>query len=60
MSERETQTIDIENFANMVGFPVELIKKELFQDNENQDNITMDSLRAAMLKYIDKTMMSEE
>lgn len=60
MSDQDTQTVDIENFAELVGFPSELIKKELFNNKENDNAITMDELRAAMLKYLDKAMINED
>ena len=51
------EKVDLDQFASMVGFPVELIKKELFESAEAEtDEITMDQLRAVMLKYLDKTM----
>ncbi|MBD65681.1 MAG: hypothetical protein CME62_10775 [Halobacteriovoraceae bacterium] len=55
----ETQKVDITEFANMVGFPVELIKKELFIDEANQEDFTMADLRTAMMKYLDKTMLDK-
>lgn len=60
-TDQETnQQVDINSFAEMVGFPAELIKKELFQSNINQDQITIDELRAAMLKYIDSAMINNK
>lgn len=52
------QQVDLEAFANMVGFPAELIKKELFHSDETKDTISMDELRSAMVKYLDSTMIN--
>jgi hypothetical protein len=55
----ENQTVDLTSFANMAGFPVELIKKELFSNSEDSDQVSLASLRNAMLKYIDTAMLQE-
>lgn len=54
----ETQNgkISIEALAKMTGFPVEMIKEEIFKGQEGQD-ISLDDLRSAMLSYIDSTML---
>ena len=43
----------------MVGFPVELIKKELFDGDEVSNECTMEQLREVMLSYLNKTMLDE-
>lgn len=48
--------ISIEALAKMTGFPVEMIKEEIFKGQEGQE-ISLDDLRSAMLSYIDSTMM---
>ena len=56
--QQNNENVDLDTFAEMVGFPSELIKKELFDSNIDQNNVTMDQLRTAMLKYLDSTMIS--
>ncbi len=48
--------ISIEALAKMTGFPVEMIKEEIFKGQEGQE-VSLDDLRTAMLSYIDSTMM---
>ncbi|MFT6631371.1 MAG: hypothetical protein ACJAS4_001320 [Bacteriovoracaceae bacterium] len=57
-STNENQKVDLKAFAEMTGFPVELIKKELLQD-ENTDELSLEELRAAMVSYLDSTMMEK-
>lgn len=52
------QIVNLEDFANMAGFPLELVKKELFTESDDLQNITMEELRAAMVKYIDQNMLN--
>ncbi|MBT4793145.1 MAG: hypothetical protein HON90_16350 [Halobacteriovoraceae bacterium] len=52
--------IDLDQFAQMSGFPVELIKKELFKNREDTENISLSELRKAMLTYLDVTMFDQE
>ena len=54
----EDQKVNLKAFAEMTGFPVELIKKELLQD-ENTDELSLEELRAAMVSYLDSTMMEK-
>jgi hypothetical protein len=60
MAEQNDLKVNLSEFASMVGFPVELIKKELFESGDSskkeQDQISMDELRQVMLKYLDSTM----
>lgn len=52
--------VSLEVLAKMTGFPVELIKEEIFK-GEATDQVSLEDLRAAMLSYIDSTMlMSDE
>jgi len=55
-SETQNGKISIEALAKMTGFPVEMIKEEIFKGQEGQD-ISLDDLRSAMLSYIDSTML---
>lgn len=51
------QSVDLSQFADMAGFPVELVKKELMVGTDGSETVSMDELRAAMLKYLDSTML---
>ena len=52
----ENGKVSLEVLAKMTGFPVELIKEEIFK-GEGKGEVSMDELRAAMLSYIDSTML---
>lgn len=55
------QNVDLREFALMAGFPIELIRKELFEnDVSEKDEVSLDELRAAMLNYLDSAMLKEE
>lgn len=56
----ENQAVDLNEFANMAGFPVELIKKELFENNENtKEEVSLENLREAMINYLNKNMLED-
>ena len=55
-SESKNTKISLEALAKMTGFPVEMIKEEVFQGQSNQD-VSLEELRSAMLSYIDSTML---
>jgi len=48
--------ISIEALAKMTGFPIEMIKEEIFQ-GQNDQEVSLNDLRSAMLSYIDSTML---
>lgn len=48
--------VSLEVLAKMTGFPVELIKEEIFK-GESADQVSLEDLRSAMLSYIDSTML---
>ncbi|WPU64424.1 hypothetical protein [Peredibacter starrii] len=53
--------VSLEVLAKMTGFPVEMIKEEVFKGGEVGSEVSLEDLRSAMLSYIDSTMlMSEE
>lgn len=59
-SEVKDGKVSLETLAKMTGFPVELIKEEVF-NGEVSSQVSLEELRAAMLSYIDSTMlMSDE
>ncbi|MAX67566.1 MAG: hypothetical protein QF441_06820 [Bacteriovoracaceae bacterium] len=56
----ENRSVNLEDFAQMAGFPVELIKKELFADNnelKESEEVNLEELRAAMVSYLNSTML---
>lgn len=54
--EVEKAKISLEALAKMTGFPVEMIKDEVFS-GQNDQEISLEELRSAMLNYIDSTML---
>ena len=48
--------ISLEALAKMTGFPVEMIKEEIFKGHGDTE-VSLEDLRSAMLTYIDSTMM---
>lgn len=55
-SDEKTGKVSLEVLAKMTGFPVEVIKEEIFK-GEASDQVSLESLRSAMLSYIDSTML---
>ncbi len=56
---RTTETngkISLEALAKMTGFPVEMIKEEIFK-GQGDAEVSLEDLRSAMLTYIDSTML---
>ena len=51
--------ISLETLSKMTGFPVEMIKDEIFQ-GKGSEEISLEDLRAAMLSYIDSTILTKE
>lgn len=48
--------VSLETLSKMTGFPVELIKDEVF-NGDVSSQVSLEELRAAMLSYIDSTML---
>jgi hypothetical protein len=55
-SEQVHGKVSLEVLAKLTGFPVELIKEELF-NGEISEQVSMDALRSAMLTFIDSTIL---
>lgn len=51
--------ISLETLSKMTGFPVEMIKEEIFQGKGTED-ISLEDLRSAMLTYIDSTILMKD
>lgn len=58
-SEEKNGKVSLEVLAKMTGFPVELIKEEIFK-GESADQVSLEDLRSAMLSYIDSTMLIDD
>ena len=52
------EKVSLRDFADLVGFPEELIRKELLVDS-NINELELGDLREAMLGYLNKTMLEE-
>lgn len=48
--------VSLEVLAKMTGFPVEMIKEEIF-NGKSEGEVSLEDLRTAMLSYIDSTML---
>ncbi len=59
LSDKNTGKISLEMLSKMTGFPVEIIKDEIFQGKGSED-ISLEDLRAAMLTYIDSSILTKE
>ncbi len=59
LPDKNTGKISLEMLSKMTGFPAEIIKDEIFQGNGSED-ISLEDLRAAMLTYIDSTILTKE
>jgi hypothetical protein len=55
-SDEKNGKVSLETLAKMTGFPVDLIKEEIFK-GEGEDQVSLEALRSAMLSYIDSTML---
>jgi hypothetical protein len=51
--------VDLASLSDLTGFPVALIKKELFEQNDASTKMSLEDLREAMVSYIDKAMLLE-
>lgn len=52
--------VSLEVLAKMTGFPVEMIKEEIFRGQGSDQEISLEDLRTAMLSYIDSAMLNNE
>lgn len=51
--------VSLQTLANMTGFPVELIKDEVFH-GQDMEQVSLEELRSAMLRFIDSTMLIDD
>lgn len=57
-SEMENGKVSLEVLAKMTGFPVEMIREEIFK-GQGDSEVSLEELRSAMLSYIDSAMLVE-
>jgi hypothetical protein len=55
-----SSSVSLEVLAKMTGFPIELIKEEIFSGKDHGEEVSIDELRSAMLSYIDSTMLMKD
>ncbi len=55
-----TKKVSLTELAAMTGFPVELIQQELFMGQKNDEGVSLEELRAAMLNFIDATLVDDD
>lgn len=63
MNVQETvgKKISLASLSEMTGFPMELIQQELFMGQPLvEGEVALEDLRAAMLNFIDATLLKEE
>ena len=54
------EMVTLKSLSDLTGFPVKMIKEELFSDqNLNEETVSLEDLRAAMMSYLDETMLEE-
>lgn len=58
-SEEKVGKVSLDLLAKMTGFPIEIIKEEVFK-GEDLQQVSLEALRSAMLNYIDSTMLIED
>ena len=57
----ESKKITLSALSEMTGFPVELIQQELFMGKSPvEGEVALEDLRAAMLNFIDATLLKDE
>jgi hypothetical protein len=58
---QEQEMVTLDSLSSLTGFPVKLIKEELFSDSLLSDGeVSLEALRLAMMNYLDQTMLIDE
>jgi len=57
---KDSEAVSLDSLSELTGFPVELIKRELFEGQLGEKELNLEDLRAAMMSYIDKTMLDDK
>lgn len=55
----DQEMVTLDTLAEMTGFPVEMIRTELFSSELAGDEVSLTKLREAMVNYIDATMLKD-
>lgn len=50
--------VDLRSLSSLTGFPLDLIKKELFGEESETQTVRLSRLRELMLKYLDKNHLN--
>lgn len=58
-SKDNQEMVSLESLADLTGFPVEMIRTELFKSELSDEKVSLSELRKAMVNYIDATMLEE-
>ena len=48
----ESEVVSLGTLADLTGFPVDYIKRELFLDGETTEGLSVEDLRAKVLAYL--------
>lgn len=55
------EMVELKSFAQMTGLPLELLKSELFKEEQQAtDKLPLSRLREVVLSYLDATMLELE
>jgi hypothetical protein len=58
---QDQEMVTLDSLSSLTGFPVKLIKEELFSDSLLSDaEVSLEDLRLAMMNYLDQTMLVDE
>ena len=59
LNNQSSESITLDSLSALTGFPVDMIKKELFESSEinGSEEIPLEKLRSAMMSLIDETML---
>lgn len=56
-SHSQEERVNLSSLESLTGFPKEFIANELFNGELPEEDISLQSLREAMVRYIDTTML---
>ncbi len=62
LNNQANDSITLDSLSALTGFPVDMIKKELFESSEisGSQEIPLKELRSAMMSFLDQTMLNSE
>lgn len=60
-AKEKQEMVTLKSLSDLTGFPVKMIKEELFNDAQlNEETVSLDDLRKAMVTYLDQTMLEDQ